>query len=94
MKRHVSYCSWHEVGVYDLSANIDYILQHTNVSSLYYLGHSMGGTIFLVLMSEKPEYNNKIKLAQFFSPGAFAYYYGFAVVQALAELSNFFLVSK
>jgi len=34
--------SWHEMGVYDLPANFDYILGTTGAEDLYYVGHSMG----------------------------------------------------
>lgn len=37
--------SWHEIGVIDLPAMIDYILQHTNQTKLAYVGHSQGITI-------------------------------------------------
>lgn len=63
--------SFHEVGYYDLSAKIDYILKVTNYSSLFYIGHSLGTTDLLVLLSMKPEYNRKIKQAHFMSPVAF-----------------------
>ena len=37
--------SWHEMGVYDLPAIIDYILEVSKQHSLYYVAHSMGCTI-------------------------------------------------
>ncbi|XP_072399741.1 lipase 3-like isoform X3 [Diabrotica undecimpunctata] len=62
--------SFHEIGVYDLPAAIDYILNTTNQSSLYYVGHSQGCTSVFVMGSERPEYNNKIKMAIALAPGA------------------------
>ncbi|PSN43337.1 hypothetical protein C0J52_14182 [Blattella germanica] len=53
--------SWHEMGVYDLPAVIDYVLETTEEPDMYYVGHSMGTTMFYVLMSTKPEYNAKIR---------------------------------
>lgn len=53
--------SWHEIGYYDLPAMIDYVLEKTGHSKLYYIGHSQGTTAFYVMMSERPEYNAKIK---------------------------------
>jgi lysosomal acid lipase/cholesteryl ester hydrolase len=49
------------MGVYDLSAEIDYILTNTSKKQIHYVGHSMGTTMFYVLMSMKPEYNAKIR---------------------------------
>ncbi|XP_069668913.1 lipase 3-like isoform X2 [Periplaneta americana] len=63
--------SWHEMGVYDLTAEIDYVLSNTSENSLNYVGHSMGTTMFLVLMSIKPEYNAKIRHMVALAPVAF-----------------------
>ncbi|XP_028138402.1 lipase 3-like [Diabrotica virgifera virgifera] len=62
--------SFHEIGVYDIPAVIDYILNATHQSSLYYVGHSQGCTTVFVMGSERPEYNEKIKLAIALAPGA------------------------
>ncbi|XP_029170659.1 lipase 3-like isoform X2 [Nylanderia fulva] len=63
--------SWHEIGYYDLPAMIDYILEETGHSKLYYIGHSQGTTTFYVMMSERPEYNAKIKGMISLAPIAF-----------------------
>lgn len=55
--------SWEEIALYDLSAMIDYTLASTNKEKLHYIGHSQGGTAFLVLISMKPEYNKRIHSA-------------------------------
>ncbi|XP_067005698.2 lipase 1 [Anabrus simplex] len=60
--------SWHEVGMYDLPSTIDYILQTTGHSKLFYLGHSMGVSASYVLLSMRPEYNDKIRLVISLSP--------------------------
>ncbi|XP_063239096.1 lipase 3-like [Bacillus rossius redtenbacheri] len=63
--------SWHELGVYDLPAMVDYVLSRTGREGLFYVAHSMGTTSFFVLLSMRPEYNSKI-LAQFsLAPVAF-----------------------
>lgn len=54
--------SWHEIGVYDIPATIDYILQQTNQTKLSYVGHSQGVTAFYVTLAELPEYNDKITI--------------------------------
>lgn len=63
--------SWHEIGIYDLPATIDYILKQTDYSRLHYIGHSQGTTTFFVLCSEKPEYNDKISLMVAMAPVVF-----------------------
>lgn len=50
---------------------IDYILGITNQSKLFYIGHSQGTTSFFVMCSEKPEYNDKIRLMSAFAPVAY-----------------------
>ncbi|XP_014291786.1 lipase 3 [Halyomorpha halys] len=63
--------SFHEIGYYDLPACIDYILQQTGEDSLQYIGHSQGSTIFFVLASTRPEYNNKVSHMTALAPIAF-----------------------
>lgn len=53
--------SWHQIGVIDIPTIIDYVLEQTGAESLYYAGHSQGTTVFYVMTSMLPEYNNKIK---------------------------------
>lgn len=62
--------SYHEIGTIDLRNTIDYILNTTNNTSIIYLGHSVGSTSLFVLLSEHPEYNNKLKLLVTFTPVA------------------------
>ncbi len=52
---------WHEMGIYDMPASIDYVLETTGVETLFYIGHSMGTTLFWVLNAERPEYNVKFR---------------------------------
>lgn len=52
--------SWHEMGMFDLPAIVDFILNYTKQEQLHYVGHSQGGTIVTILLSERPEYNDKI----------------------------------
>ena len=66
----VCLCSWHEMGTYDVPAEIDYILNSTGHNKLYYIGHSMGTSMFFVGMSQRPEYNHKIHAMIAFAPVA------------------------
>lgn len=55
--------SWHEIGVHDITAMIDFILQTTGQAKLFYIGHSQGATGLLVALSEIPDYNAKLYAA-------------------------------
>ena len=48
------------MGKYDLPAVFDYVLAKTGMTSLSYVGHSMGCTMFFICMIDRPEYNAKI----------------------------------
>lgn len=63
--------SWHQMGVYDIPAAIDYALAVSGQQDLYYVGHSMGTTMFWIAMAERPEYNQKIRLMSALAPVAF-----------------------
>lgn len=63
--------SYHEIGMYDIPANIDYILNATNQNQLHYIGHSQGGATFLIMTSTRPEYNRKIRHSSLLAPAAF-----------------------
>ncbi|KMQ85875.1 lipase 3 [Lasius niger] len=66
------YFSYHELGIYDLPTIIDYVLYATGREKIFYVGHSEGTTQFLVMTSEKPEYNSKIILMIGLAPAAFS----------------------
>lgn len=63
--------SWHEIGLYDLSATIDFVRNTTKQEQIFYVGFSQGTTQFWVLMSLRPEYNKKIKYMMALAPVAF-----------------------
>ncbi|XP_011296935.1 lipase 3 [Fopius arisanus] len=62
--------SWHEIGTYDTAATIDYILSITGQSQVSLVGYSMGGTVELVLLSKRPEYNLKVNVVLLWAPVA------------------------
>lgn len=53
--------------------NLIFVLETLGASEndLIYIGHSMGTTMNFVLLSEKPEYNEKIRLFIALAPVAF-----------------------
>ncbi|XP_063913746.1 lipase 1-like [Zophobas morio] len=61
----------HEIGVYDLPAFIDYVLEKTEQKSIHYLGYSQGTIAFFIMGSEKTDYLSKIKFMAAFSPAFF-----------------------
>lgn len=63
--------SFHEMGVHDLPTEIDWILNITNHKKLFYIGHSMGTTMFYVLTSMRPQYNDKVQFMVSLAPVAF-----------------------
>lgn len=63
--------SWHEMGIYDLPNCIDYILEETNETSVYYVAHTQGATALYVMLSELPQYNEKITVYAHLSPIAY-----------------------
>ncbi|XP_055677817.1 lipase 3-like [Lutzomyia longipalpis] len=63
--------TWHEIGIIDVPAMIDYILNETDQKQLHYIGHSQGTTALFVMLSLRPEYNEKITMANALAPVAF-----------------------
>ncbi|KAF5279947.1 hypothetical protein FQR65_LT15129 [Abscondita terminalis] len=79
--------SWHEMGVYDATATVDYILAQTSKSNLYFVGYSQGTTVFYVMCSERPEYNRKIKLHISLAPTAYMNHITSPIMLMLAQFS-------
>lgn len=52
--------SWDEIGMYDLPAMIDYVIENTGQPRIQYVGHSQGTTVFWVMCHLRREYNSKI----------------------------------
>ncbi|XP_065225625.1 lipase 1-like [Planococcus citri] len=52
--------SYHEIGIYDIPASIDYVLNKTNHEQLFCIGYSIGNSVFYIMLSELPQYNDKI----------------------------------
>ena len=52
--------SWDEMAKYDLSANVDYVLDHSHFSKLFYIGHSQGTTQFFAAANVVPGLQEKI----------------------------------
>lgn len=63
--------SFHEIGLYDLPAMLNFMLEHIKQSNTFYVGHSQGTCSLLALLSSLPEYNDKIIEAHLMTPAVF-----------------------
>ncbi|EDV32372.2 uncharacterized protein Dana_GF15803 [Drosophila ananassae] len=64
--------SFHELGIYDIPAAIDYVLGRSkDFQQVHYIGHSQGTTSFFVMGSERPSYMKKVKLMTALAPVAY-----------------------
>lgn len=61
---------YEEMGTQDLPAVIDYITSINKQQKIYYVGFSQGTTLFFIMCSLKPEYNDKIRQAILLAPVA------------------------
>ena len=64
-------CSWHELGISDLTATIDYILKNSVQKNLTLVCFSQGCTQFFVMGAMRPEYNKKIRFVAALSPASY-----------------------
>lgn len=80
--------SWEEIGRLDLPAMIDYALTTSGKSRLHYIGHSQGTTVFWVMGSLRPEYNDKILSMQAFAPVAYLEFNRNPLFQVMAPFAN------
>ena len=56
------------MGVYDMTTAIDFILKSTGYSKLDMVGYSLGTTMSLACLSDRPEYNSKINKLVLMAP--------------------------
>lgn len=77
--------SFHEMGLYDLPAQLDYVLRHRQRKSLAYIGHSQGNLAMFILQSFQPHWADRIKPFVAMAPIAFVpnVYYG--IVQLIIK---------
>lgn len=85
--------SWHEIGYYDVPAMIDYILKETGVKKIQYIGFSQGTTVFWVMMSTRPEYNEKVSAMQALAPVGYVGNIKSPLIKAIAPFTNSLEVS-
>ncbi|XP_027844376.2 gastric triacylglycerol lipase-like [Aphis gossypii] len=71
--------SFHEMGIYDFPTAVDFVLNKTGRPKLDVIGYSLGATIALVGLSEKPAYNNKVDKLVLMAPTTRMTSYGFPI---------------
>ncbi|GAB6032522.1 hypothetical protein CHUAL_011417 [Chamberlinius hualienensis] len=80
--------SFEELGMYDLSAMVDYIILTTNKPKIYYISHSMGTTLGFTLLSMKPEYNDKFEAFIALAPVAYVHHVNGNFLNLLMKLTT------
>lgn len=85
--------SWHQIGLYDLPAMIDYTLATAGQAKTFYIGHSQGTTAFFVMCSMKPEYNSKIRAMFSLAPIAYMNHMTSPFLQIIARFETIVSVS-
>lgn len=85
--------TWVEIALYDYPAIYDYILNKTNCSKLFVVGHSQGTTTQFVLLSTKPEFKDKIAALAMMAPVTYLKYAGtpwqlLSATRELQEVTN------
>ena len=81
------------MGVHDLPAMINYILKKSGNDKISYIGHSQGSTSFLVMLSERPEYNDKITAMFSLAPVAYCSHMKSPIFRFLGKLTPVIHVS-
>lgn len=85
--------TWDEIATIDLPTMIDYVLETTGKNKLHYIGHSQGGTVFLVLNSVMPEYNDKFVSSHLLAGVGYQDHFPDTTLSGFASYSNLIYVS-
>ncbi|CAG9581092.1 unnamed protein product [Danaus chrysippus] len=81
--------SFEDIATKDLPTMIDYVLQRTKQDKLHYVGHSQGGTAFLVLNSLLPKYNDKFISADILAGVGYQDHFPTAILKSIAKATDF-----
>lgn len=85
--------SFHEVGMYDFPATINYIRSITGEQQVFFIAHSSATTAFFVMCSERPEYNNYIRANIDLAPAAHVKHVQNPLLYFLSQFINTWHVS-
>lgn len=78
--------TFHEIGVFDLRAHIDFVLNATSARKLFFVTHCQGAAAFAALLSEHPDYSEKVMQAHLFAPTIFFSHFDHPVLTLLIRL--------
>ncbi|XP_050424325.1 gastric triacylglycerol lipase-like [Adelges cooleyi] len=81
--------SFDEFAIYDLTAAIDYVLNITEHDKVDLTGYSLGGTIALIALSERPEYQSKVNKLVMVGPTSRMKYYNAPATRNFPLLMRF-----
>ncbi len=76
------------MAIYDVPMIIDLMLAETGTKKVFYVGHSMGATIYSIAVAEQPELNEKIH-ASFSFGGGGSFAHATTPVKGLFKLLDF-----
>lgn len=83
--------SFHEIGFYDLPKIFDYVLAKTKAEKFYVVAHSQGCTSLMVLLSLRPQYNDKIIQGHLMAPAVFMNHLPHPFIRFFASEFNAFV---
>lgn len=84
--------SFHEIGLLDYPAVIEYMISLTGKPSVYFIGHNQATSAMLALLSTRPDYNAKILQAHFLAPIAWMdYIHPLASFNADRQMRSFYM---
>ena len=63
--------TWDEMAKYDLPTELNYVLEKTGKEKIYYIGHSMGTTTYMVMNSMDQSWADKVEVAVLLAPIAY-----------------------
>uniref|UniRef100_A0A182PJJ9 Lipase n=1 Tax=Anopheles epiroticus TaxID=199890 RepID=A0A182PJJ9_9DIPT len=86
--------SFHEIGLYDLPAMVDYIRANTSSEVLHYVSHSQGGAVFLIMASLRPAYNRKFASVHLMAPAALIHHGTSPVFYSTSRLDELETLAK
>lgn len=76
------------MGNIDLPTMIDYVIDKTGIEKVLYIGHSQGVSCFFVMVSERPEYNDKVQLMVGLGPVVYANHTRTPIIKIIVPIQH------
>lgn len=86
--------TFHEMGVYDMPANLDYIINQTGSPKIFYVGHSQGTQQFWIANMYHDDIGEKIEKFVAFAPVMYETNMKSVVIQATIDYDIDIFVAK